>query len=563
MLAIFLILMPDCVVQCQSFEQRNIYSISKFEILEDPHGVYNLATVCSSDYSSKFQPTSDKVISLGITKAVYWIRFYIPNDGKATGLKQYLQLNNPNIDKIDVFIPVYADNSLGVEYISKSVGVCRPSTNIDVMDNTWIFSIPHQFLQNEYVYLRLESTSALRLPILLWQENSFMAAAFLKNLGFGIFYGILIAMFFYNLFIFLVLRDKAYFFYVLYICFMLLYQFQVHGHLKLWLSTSYQVYNSLFWGCLAAAFISSFFFTRAFLQIYSDDTRSKILNTLVLIAILQGILGVLGYNLLANQIAHGLGLGGPLIIMSIAAFRFYQGFTPARYYLLAWGVLSIGIVAWALSAYIPDTFSAVNYLLFATACESILLSFALSYRFKTIRVKEVAMKKHIQYYRDLSLTDELTGLYNKRYFTKKIKQEVEIAKKNNGRLTLMVIDIDHFKTYNDRYGHWEGDKVLVRLGEVLLTVLETWQLAFRYGGEEFVILFPNISCEEARPIAENIRKKIQEEEFIPNPNTIVKMSVSIGLTNINCDDNVEKLFQRADNAMYKAKTTGRNRVCVL
>lgn len=554
--------LPNVVFAWQSLEQPNVYSITNFEFVEDSCGVYDFDTISSYAFTNQFQQYTEKVISLGITKSVYWIRFHLPrNDDNTMEFSQLLQLNNPNIDKIDVFIPV-ADNSssLGVRYFTKAVGVSRPSAHMDVRDNTWVFSIPRQFSQDQFVYLRLESSSALRLPILLWRDNSFISEALLKNLGFGIFYGVLFAMFFYNLFIFFVLRDKAYLFYILYIGFMLLYQFQVHGHLKLWLDISYQIYNSIFWIVLAAAFTSSIYFTCNFLQVHNEDAHwSKFMKALVVMAILQGVLGVLGYNLWANRLAHGLGLVGPLVIMGLAAFRFHQGFKPARYYLLAWGILSVGIVIWVLAAYIPDTFFAVNYLLVATASESILLSFALSYRFKTMRLKESAMKKHIQYYRDLSLIDELTGLYNKRYLKKRMKQEVDIVHQNSGRLTLMVIDIDHFKSYNDRYGHWEGDRVLVRFGEVLLAVLESWQLAFRYGGEEFVILLPNVSCEDATPIAESIRKKIQDEEFIPVSNIKVTVSVSIGLTELKYDDTAETLFQRADDAMYKAKATGRNR----
>lgn len=144
-----------------------------------------------------------------------------------------------------------------------------------------------------------------------------------------------------------------------------------------------------------------------------------------------------------------------------------------------------------------------------------------------------------------------------------MEQEVNKALQSNVLLTLMVIDIDHFKTYNDNYGHWEGDQVLIRLGDVLLTLLEPSQLAFRYGGEEFVVLLPNINCQDAVPIAESIQKKIQDEEFAPAADIKVKVTVSIGLSEIKYNDNVVKLFQRADEAMYKAKTEGRNRVVCL
>ncbi|SMC89375.1 sensor domain-containing diguanylate cyclase [Sporomusa malonica] len=546
--------------------KHNIYPITDFELMEDAGGQYSIDTIRSPGFTNQFKQYPHEVISLGITKSVYWIRFQLPpNDPQTMTASQLLQFKNPNIDKIDLFIPIADQNAAsGLHYLTRAVGVSRPAASRDVLDNTWVFSIPDQYRQDQFLYLRLESSSALRLPVVLWRENSFITEAFLKNIGFGIFYGILLAMLFFNLFIFFVLRDKAYLFYVLYIGFMLLYQFQVHGYLRLWLDISYELYNAIFWVWLAAAFISSIYFTHHFLQVRSENTLwNKIRAALLVTALLQGILGVCGYNIWANQIAHGLGLAGPLVIMVLAVFRLRQGFRPARFYLLAWGVLSIGIVVWVLAAYIPDTFSAVNYLLVATACESILLSFALSDRFKTLRLKEAALTKNMQYYRDLSLTDELTGLYNKRYLTELLGREVDTALQDGRLLTLMVIDIDHFKTYNDSYGHWQGDQVLIRLGNVLLNELEKSQPAFRYGGEEFVVLLPNTNCDDAIRIADGIREKIQTEEFTLDPNVTVTVTASVGLAELTCDDNAEKLFQRADEALYKAKAAGRNQVACL
>lgn len=557
---------PNEVYARSGLQPSGVYPVAGFEILEDTNGIYDFDRISSVAYANQFQQYTEPVLSLGITRSVYWVRFRLPHNGNnSTETSQLLQINNPNLDKMELFIPV-ADNSSrsGIRYSVKAVGVSRPSSNMDIMDNTWVFSIPGNFSPDQFVYLRLESTSALRLPILLWQDNNaFISHVFLKNLGFGFFYGILLAMFLYNFFIFIILRDKAYGFYIVYIGFMLLYQSQVHGHLKLWLHiSSYQIYNLIFWLDLAAVFISSVYFTRSFLQI-GDEASSwdKVMKSLVLLAILQGVFGGLGYNYWANQLAHGLGLGGPIVFMCLAVVRIRQGFTPARYYLLAWGVLSAGIVVWVLAAYIPDTFSAVNYLLVATASESILLSFSLSYRVKTMKLKKEAMKKHIQYYRDLSLTDELTGLYNKRCLTKKLKQEVDLAQLYKRHLTVLLIDIDHFKSYNDRYGHWEGDQVLTKVGEVLFSNLENSQFAFRFGGEEFVILLPDVNCEEAVPFAETLRKEIRAVEFLPvSAEAAITLSVSIGLTELRADDTVETFFQRADDAMYEAKAAGRNRV---
>lgn len=175
------------------------YFITDFESFEDSSGEYSFESISSPGFNNQFTRCSQKVISLGITKSIYWIRFKLPlNDRSAMSASQLLQLNNPNIDKIDVFLPI-ADNSAdsGVRYLVRAVGVSRPSINREIWDNSWVFSIPNQYRDDRFLYLRLESSSALRLPVVLWQENAFITEAFLKNLGFGVFYGILCAMLFF------------------------------------------------------------------------------------------------------------------------------------------------------------------------------------------------------------------------------------------------------------------------------------------------------------------------------------------------------------------------------
>jgi len=542
------------------------YSISAFEIIEDPRGSYSFDEISRADYSNQYVAYPEKILSLGITKSVYWIRFRLlaPNTGKGVA-GQLLQLNNPNIDKINIYIPIInKDPIFEHHYIVKEVGVSRPGANRNIVDNTWVFQLTNEFNDKNFIYLRLESTSALRLPVQVWKSEDFIAEMLLKNLGFGAFYGILVAMLIFNLFILSVLRDKAYLFYVLYIGFMLLYQFQVHGHLKMLIDIPYRLYNAVFWVWLAATFIFSIYFTRQFLQVESHLPHlNKGLTGIVVVAVLQGILGVMGYNIWANQIAHGLGIIGPVFIMILAVLRFHQGFRPARYYILAWGVLSIGIVMWSLAAYLPGVFAPINFLLLATASESILLSLALADRVKTLRIEGEALGESVKWYRDLSFTDGLTGLYNKRFFDIKIHDEITLALQCGTPMSLMVIDIDKFKSYNDNYGHWEGDQVIIRLSDIFLKVIEEGQIAFRYGGEEFVLLLPNMMCADAHLIAERIRQTFMKEIFLPTMKSVVTVTISIGVTEMRPDDNQESLFQRADKALYIAKENGRNQTIVL
>lgn len=531
------------------FSTRNstdqAYRVIQYEFLEDANSDYSFETVSSANFTSRFTPYPYNTIALGITRSAYWFRIPTPSNPAY----HLIQFNNANINNIDVFIP--SDNG----YVHKAGGVNSPAAR-DIWDTTLVFSLNDHYQQNSYLYFRLESTSALRLGVAFWSTDAFISDAFAKNIGFGGFYGILLAMLFLNLFSFFILRDKAYFFYVLYIGFMLVYQLQVQGHFRWLLNIPYPTYNAFFWVCLALAYIAAIFFTCSFLQVHRQTPRwNKVMGFLIGLAILQGALGMSGANIPANQLAHILGLAEPLVIMALAITKLRQGFEPAKYFLLAWGVLSTGIIIWALSAYIPGMTLAVNFLLVATATESILLTFALADRFRSLRQQA----KHAQYYRDLSLTDELTGLYNKRYLKEKFKQEIDFALRNDKPLSLMIIDVDHFKEYNDRHGHLAGDQVLNHLGGILLNNLDDAQVAFRFGGEEYVILLPETNCDQAMIIAENLRLIIQNEKIVINSKATA-ITVSIGVSELRKDDNYNKLFQRMDEALYVAKSTGRNRI---
>lgn len=525
--------------------QNNAYRVTQYEFVEDVNGEYTFDAVSAPNFSSQFKSYRHDTIALGITHSVYWFRFTVP----IQEAYQLLQMNNVNINNIDVYIPTANG------YVHKEGGVYSVQPR-EILDTTWVFSLTDQYRQNDYLYFRLESTSALRLGVSLWPTNAFISENFLKNIGFGLFYGVIIAMLCLNLFSFFILKDRTYLFYVLYISLMLIYQLQVHGHFRWLFPTPYVIYNAIFWLCLGAAYIAAILFTCSFLQVRRQAKPwNSILGLLIALAITQGLLGALQFNIAANQLAHALGLIEPFVIMSLAVIRLRQGFRSAKYYLLAWGILSSGIIVWALSAYIPGMTFAVNYLLITTAAESILLTCALADRFRNLRMQA----KYAQYYRDLSLTDELTGLYNKRYLKEKCRQEVALALHNETPLSLMIIDVDHFKNYNDCHGHLAGDQVLSHLGQILLNLLDENQLAFRFGGEEYVILLPDTTCEKALLLAENIRSVVQEEK-VRIGTDITNITVSIGISELQSDDTYDKLFQRMDEALYAAKEAGRNRV---
>lgn len=164
--------------------------------------------------------------------------------------------------------------------------------------------------------------------------------------------------------------------------------------------------------------------------------------------------------------------------------------------------------------------------------------------------------------------DALTGFYNRRQLEERIKQEASNARRQKSPLCGIMTDIDYFKNVNDTYGHAVGDLVLKTIAKIIRSQLREYDIAGRYGGEEFSILLPFTKIKEAQMVAERLRKTI-EEKIIDiskvNPESETKeisVTLSLGIYEMQPDDKDEDLMRKADNALYKAKNTGRNKVVV-
>lgn len=157
----------------------------------------------------------------------------------------------------------------------------------------------------------------------------------------------------------------------------------------------------------------------------------------------------------------------------------------------------------------------------------------------------------------LAATDELTGLSNRRSFNEQLAAALSAAHRHDYPLSLIMIDLDHFKRVNDTFGHNAGDKVLRAFAELLREMIRTEDVAARWGGEEFIIILPHTTCEAAAALAERIRVACEE-----NSPTMHGLSASFGVTQLQNNENEDSLLRRTDDALYRAKHDGRNRVVI-
>ena len=179
----------------------------------------------------------------------------------------------------------------------------------------------------------------------------------------------------------------------------------------------------------------------------------------------------------------------------------------------------------------------------------------------TLDIKRISVLEHE------SITDSLMGIYNRRHFDRRLKEEISISKRHGLPLSMLMLDIDHFKSINDTYGHQVGDLVLKTLSQVILKVVRETDVVARYGGEEIAVVLPMTPVNSAANLAERLRKTIEKSIMVPpdenEGSKALTVTVSIGVAGLDERANESHLLiENTDKALYKAKKMGRNRIMV-
>jgi diguanylate cyclase (GGDEF)-like protein len=200
---------------------------------------------------------------------------------------------------------------------------------------------------------------------------------------------------------------------------------------------------------------------------------------------------------------------------------------------------------------------AVDYLIKPFSVEQIQVALI-----KTIRHIELKiLAKEREHYLEMSYEDALTGVYNRRFFDESLKLEIIKSSRRQTPFCLLMIDVDHFKTFNDTFGHQMGDEALSKLGAVFRSTCRGYDIVTRYGGEEFAIIFPETAKETASTLCDRLMNEIENlAKDLPKTSETEGLSISIGVACFPHDaDSPRQLIERADIALYEAKRTGRRK----
>lgn len=566
------------------------------ELLEDPSGQLTIADMADPAVQARFVPTEGRA-SVGQSRSQWWVKVQLARAPDAPA-QWWLENSGITVYRVSLFLP---DGQGGwrERVTSESVPFAEGR---DHDYRRMVFRLPPIDEQGLTFYFRSYDPAGNSFPLKVWQLQDLQDLRATENMGFGIIYGVILALFLYNLFILVALRDKAYFWYVLATGCALVFILSMTGHgfqyfwgdwpVPFWLD---RITLPSLWGIFVMRFTQELLYTRRGL-VWAD----RAFNTGCVLYAIAILINAFGYRAEgALLIALTPIVTVPTALVS-AGVRCYQGFFPARFYLVGYGTVLIStavLVMRAAGIVQPTNFTAYMFPI-AVAAESILFSFALAYRIQmlkqekaaaleladrektarlaqmqassdelqaavTRRTAELAAANQRLSERERELEhaafhDSLTDLPNRRHLIDRAEQALANAGRREETVALMLIDLDHFKPINDRHGHDAGDAMLRAIGHRLREHVRGGDSVARLGGDEFAVLICGPDAEpHAREIAERLLAELSKPVSYGQHELTVTISIGVALYP-NHARQFAGLYKTADQALYQVKDRGRS-----
>ncbi|MCF8031865.1 MAG: sensor domain-containing diguanylate cyclase [Desulfarculaceae bacterium] len=552
-LLLLLVLIAAALTACgPGPSPRQSHLPREVDLLVDRGGKMDISQAASPQEAGGYTRQAGNRMSLGFCRSALWVR--LPLDQTPAQGCWVLSVAAPWMDQVDLYLP--RPNG-GWEHLFS--GLQQPNGHHGA--GGFALIAPEDTPRAGYGYLRLQSVLSLNAGLRIWPDSEFMRDAVNHGYLYGVLYGVLGAMFLVNLMVLVSTRDRAYLLYVLYLAAIMSHQMCLQGQVLYLPFAVWPMVPEI------SLLVSSglFFFGAAFCRVFLNTKLHTPLVDWLLkgaqaAAVLLLLLGLIHQIWLGTWLVHILAILGPVLGIVAGIKVLSQGFRPARFYLVAWVVLLLGSMAWGAWSMgwqflVPLPRSLLTM---AAALESVLLSLALADRVRVMQLERKVLALRERRYHHLSITDDLTGLFNARYFWSKLDSEIAHAHDLDQPLGLVILDVDDFKLFNDSYGHPEGDKVLTELGRLMRLTVRPADSACRYGGEEFALLLPGATGKAAWEVAERIRAALSRVVFQPGSGARVMVTVSLGTAQLRSEDSARSLVSRADQALYRAKALGKN-----
>tara|TARA_B100000446_G_scaffold46105_1_gene42056 strand:- start:21930 stop:23684 length:1755 start_codon:yes stop_codon:yes gene_type:complete len=502
------------------------------------------------------------VVSTNLTSGVSWLAVELQSESTRAAQWVLSARDVMHMTRITLYVPVHQGERVVYRAQSDSLhDIDAPPLGTPVSS----FTIDTSFASEQPLLIRVDGQLPIAAPLLLQSQQVAQWEAAVRIAITSLLFGAVIGLVLYNFVLYFFVRDITYLLYVAYASAMLLWLMQISGYMLLLDRQFGLAYYKIFTPNMSAGIANLFgsLFTVIFLRLYDQNRWQGML--VMGVAAFNVILGVASYGLLDSTAyphlhltQHFVAALSAFVIVVPTALLALQGYRFALPFILAWGSLGAGIVLLGLG--VQHEFFGVPFpvgfnVLAAMVVEMVMMSYALGLRIQDVR-KEADQLAH------LSITDGLTGLFNQRHFHQRVDEIVKQESPVDGSgWACVMIDIDHFKRFNDSHGHLLGDKVLKRLGQIVSSNVRQQDMAFRVGGEEFALLLKTQSMAEALKIVERIRLSFEESRITTDAGQVLTCSLSAGVTLLKPQDSSEHFIGRADQALYGAKDAGRN--CVL
>lgn len=560
-------------------------------VLEDPTGSLQVADAMAASPAA-WRVTGSAPANFAFSNSVWWLRVALHNAGSRSEVR-LLEVAEPLHDYLDV---TAIDRDSGALRTAFHTGDRRPYASRGEPHRTFVFRLVLPPTSTTDVFMRLATHDGLHdaVPLSLWDEASFGRHESTERFLFGLYYGALLALLLYNVFLYASTRDGLFARYVLYLAAFCLWNATFRGFAfqYLWPDLPWLENQMAVLGTIVC-YITVIGFSMHFMQTPTLLPHGH--------RILQWLMGAFAVSLLpalAGHYARSWWVVIPLagvssIVLSICALILMRrGSRPAAIWLLAWGLLSIGVILYLLRmvGVLEPSFLTEQGLQIGSALEFVLLAFGLADRMNRLELEKRTAERAARHAQEalaerleqqvlertqaleianrrlahMAITDELTGAFNRRHFNDRLTDELELCRSNADRgVALALIDVDLFKAFNDRYGHQRGDEALKAIaGAINESLRRSSDCLFRIGGEEFALLVQADSEEAASVFVESICARIEALGIQHANSPFGHVTVSIGMVFVTPDHQwqAHPLFAAADARLYAAKAQGRNRV---
>lgn len=365
------------------------------DILEDKSGKWTIEEVSSPEFTENWLPSQKDVPNFGYTESAYWVRFQLHHDG-GQSKEWILDVGYPLLDKVAFYLSTPSG-----DWITKQSGDSFPFKHREILNKNFLFRLQMPLPKQQTIYLRFQTEGTMQIPLYLWSSLALAEHWYQNQYGLGMYYGIIIVMLLYNLFLFVGVRDNTYLFYVLYLLGYILVQLTLNG-----LAFQYLWPEFPWWSNQSLPFFIGFLifwliqFTRSFLlsQIYTPKLDKA------MILLMAGSIFAMGLSLFASysvsiKVAIMPTIACVVIAPIIGMSCLKQGYTPARYFLLAFGMFLLGAFVFIFKSIgvLPSTLFTINAMQIGSAMEVILLSMGLADRINSERrEKYIAQKEAAQ-----------------------------------------------------------------------------------------------------------------------------------------------------------------------